>query len=139
MEYFKSLPSDTDLISITNAYHILWRAGNIALSQPSVEPAIKAIQGQEITKLFTKLDTVREAATVIASALPEPEQPLITLGTLVDPLRNDINRIYAQNGAETNKDINPFIVDDERLAALMGLSLYIGAAKNSLHTSREPS
>ncbi len=139
MSYFNPHPSNAELVSIADAYHIVWGAGNIALREASVAPEVKAQQGEEIHAIFDRLDQVRDDASAILPALPESELPLISLGSIVEPLTNKINDIYAEHGVGPDRKVSPFRVHDDRITALMGLDIYIRRSKNNLFETRNPS
>lgn len=135
MGYFKPSLGDAELLSIPQAYHIVWLAGSKALAHETHGPDIKSIQAEAIGQMFADLDLFSRQASVIARGLPENAKPHVKVSELTDPLRHKINEVYSDNGADTATYFNPFSVEDVSVTALMALDIHIRVAKSNLLNS----
>jgi hypothetical protein len=116
----------TDL-SLSDAYHAVWRAGGIVLDKaPLRTPIQNDTIAREIGEIFLKLDVVQAEDDVLARAVPGSSR--IGLVALLEGVDEREKEILDYASLSTDDPVNPFTVHDERLEALASLNIAIQTA-----------
>jgi hypothetical protein len=124
--------NENDAMTFPDAYWVIWGAGNVAFDQHRTRPNIKCLVGEEIAALFDRLDLIKRETNLYIESTSDDSIPTITLKTLLGGVYKKMNSIYQEQSAGHEQPISPFMIEDDRLTALMGLDLYIRISKNRL-------
>lgn len=120
-------------LSFPEADALLADAGDLALGRTAHSPESKRqAMADVIGNTFMRLARIKEESELIAPALPEGEEPKITVGTLLSELDQERAKILEQHERTDGEPVNQFLgIHDERLDAIQGLTMYIEAVHNT--------